>query len=72
MGTPNRMVPFIGMGFEIVGLVMGSVWIGKFLDDRYNGKGLFTAGVVVLSLVAWFIHLVMMLRRMDPGGGDEE
>lgn len=60
-----KLLIFSAMGMELVGAVLGAVWLGRWLDDEYDLKG---AGVLILSiaaLVGWLIHIVVLLRRLE-------
>jgi len=59
----DRGATFVGMGFEIVGLLLLGVWLGGFIDKKFALNGMGTAGMVILALVGWFIHLVQLLKK---------
>jgi MFS-type transporter involved in bile tolerance (Atg22 family) len=65
MAKKNRMAAFAGIGFEIVGLMVGAVLIGQYLDERFNAKGMITAGFVILALTGWLIHVIYMLKSFS-------
>lgn len=60
----NKFIVFTGLGFEMVGLVLGSMWLGSMIDAYYHLPGLGTAGLIILTMVGWIYHLVFMLNRM--------
>jgi len=59
------MAAFIGIGFEIIGLLVAAVFVGQYLDEKYQAKGLIMAGFIVLALTGWLIHLVAMLKNFE-------
>ena len=73
MANPNKSIAFVGIGFEIIALLIAGVTIGGAIDRRFNLKGLGTAVMVIASLVLWFIHLIHLLKSMnqDRGPGDD-
>ncbi len=56
---------FMGMGFELVGLVIGCIYLGGQLDKYFSWPGYATAGLVVLSMVGWIVHLIVLLKRFQ-------
>jgi hypothetical protein len=68
----NRMAAFVGIGFEIVGLLVFAVLFGDYLDTYFAAKGLITAGLVVLALTGWVIHVVVMLRGFEKDTEGEQ
>ena len=58
----NKYIVFAGVGFELIGLIVVSVYAGEFLETKYPTKGLWVAGLILLSLVGWMIQLVYMLK----------
>ena len=63
MKKRNPGVVFIGMGFEAVFIVIGSVFVGEAVDKAMGWHGLGVAIVLVLGLVAWFVHMIVMVRQ---------
>lgn len=61
----KKMAAFVGIGFEVVGLIIAAVWAGGWLDARYNLKGMATAGLVIVALVGWFVHILWMLKSFE-------
>lgn len=61
----GKMAAFVGIGFEVVGLLIASVWVGGWLDTKFQLKGMATAGLVVLALAGWFVHIIWMLKRFE-------
>jgi hypothetical protein len=56
---------FAGMGFELIGLVLGSLWLGTVLDEHFQTKGMWVAGMSVLALAGWILHLIQMLKMVE-------
>lgn len=61
----NKYIVFIGVGFELVGLIIGGVFLGEFLEGKIPSKGLWTSGLIVLALIGWFIHLMVLLKNSE-------
>ncbi len=58
----GKAIVFAGMGFELVGLIVVSLYIGQALDKTFELKGLATASLSLLVLAGWLIQLVYMLK----------
>ena len=62
---------FAGMGFELAGLIVGGLYLGKHLDDTYNLKGLATAGMAFTVLAGWLVHLVILIKSFEKSSSTE-
>lgn len=62
----RQYVVFLGLGFEILGLVVSMVYIGSLVDEHYHWEGMGVAAGAVLAMVAWLVHVIVILRRLDP------
>ena len=60
----NYMI-FVGMGFEITALIIGSVYLGKALDNHWGTKGYFVAGLIVVSLIGWITRVLFLLAKIQ-------
>ncbi len=54
---------FIGMGFELLGLILGGLYLGQIVDKAMGWPGYGLAMIVVACLVSWIVHLVFLLKR---------
>lgn len=64
---------FIGLGFELVGLIMATLYVGRLIDETYGWSGLGVASMVLLGTAGWFYHLIILLKRFmeeDKSEGD--
>ncbi len=66
----NKYIVFAGIGFELVGLIVVSVYAGEYLETIKPTKGLWVAGLILLSLVGWMIHLLAMLKSTQKQKSD--
>ena len=62
---------FMGMGFELVGIVLASHYLGSMLDIRFSLGGLGIAGALLLGLVGWVMHIVYLLMRMQRANAQD-
>lgn len=65
----SRLLVFLGLGTEIVGLILAAVWLGGILDERFHTKGLFLSLLSFLFLIGWMVHILVLIKRMKA---DEE
>jgi F0F1-type ATP synthase assembly protein I len=61
----KKYLVFIGIGFELVAIILTCIFIGQKLDEKYHGKGMFLIGFSVLGLTGWLIHVLKMLRHFE-------
>lgn len=66
----NKYIVFAGIGFELVGLIIVSVYAGEYLETIKPTKGLWVAGLILLSLVGWMVHLLYMLKNTQKQKSD--
>lgn len=58
------------MGFELVGLIVGCFYLGQYIDEKHQTKGLAFVGLSVACLIGWLIRVIWMLNRINKE--DEE
>jgi FtsH-binding integral membrane protein len=61
----NRTFILSALGFELTGLIVGSIFIAAALEERIPSRGLWTAGLIVLAFAGWFIHALHLLKKMN-------
>lgn len=59
---PNKMARFAGLGVQMAAVIVGSVWLGIFLDGKYNNGG--KAWTVCLSLFGVALALYQVIREV--------
>ena len=63
--NPNKYWIFLSMGFELVGLVITSVFIGQSLDEKLGTRGLSLLFLTLACLAGWMVHLIFLLKRIE-------
>lgn len=59
----NKYIVFASIGFELVGLIIGALWLGNYLLG--NGYSQATQAFCVLgAFLIWFISLIIKLKSM--------
>jgi F0F1-type ATP synthase assembly protein I len=61
----NRYVVFVGMGIELVGIILTAVYVGQLLDAKYGTKGLGIAGLPMIGLAGWITHIVVLTKKIE-------
>ncbi|MEY4617402.1 MAG: hypothetical protein RJB66_2362 [Pseudomonadota bacterium] len=61
----SKWLVFVGIGFEAVGIVLASIWLGQYLDEHFQSKGLFTILLTFTGLGGWFARIFFLLKRMS-------
>lgn len=58
----NKYIVFAAIGFELIGLILFSLWAGQWLQDKgYAGA---QAICVVLGFFIWFTSLIIKLKKL--------
>ncbi len=72
--VPGPWIMAVGLGFEFVGLVLGAVFLGSWLDGMYQtGSTFVLVGLVVALTVAfWQVWRVAQaqMKAWEEGGED--
>jgi preprotein translocase subunit Sss1 len=55
----------MSMGFEIVGVVFFAIFVGRWLDGKYNLNGLATAGLIAVGFVGWLVHVILIAKQLQ-------
>ncbi|MBK9324674.1 MAG: AtpZ/AtpI family protein [Bdellovibrionaceae bacterium] len=69
----NKYLIFSSIGFELVGIIVASIYFGQSLDDKYQTKGMALIALIFIGLVSWLTHVIILLRRFqkdEPNGED--
>ncbi len=65
MSKKNPALAFVAMGFELVGLLLASLYLGQWLDETYKTSPWFTLGLVVVGVVGWMLHIFLLIKQID-------
>jgi hypothetical protein len=63
MGKKEYLV-FLGLVFELVGLVISLVYAGHYFDQKMGYSGPGVAGGAVIALVIWVYHLMRAFKNL--------
>ena len=61
----KRAYFFIGMGFELVGIILVTLYLGQIIDDKYSLGGIAIAFLTMGGLLGWLIHLMWLVKRFE-------
>lgn len=62
---------YMALGFELIGLIVVLVWLGRWADTALGWGGWGLIGGVTIAFVGWVTHLyfvVQMLAKQDKSG----
>lgn len=68
----KKYIVFAGMGFELVGIMMASIYLGDIIDKNYQTKGLGMAGLMFLGLASWLTHVIVLARRFEKENSNDK
>ncbi len=60
----NKYIVFIAIGFELISLLLISIWLGDYLVKNGYGKNS-TAFTVLGAFLLWFISLILKLKKAN-------
>lgn len=60
------------MGFEIVGLIVGSYFLGQILDEKFKTGGLSFVFLSLACLIGWLIRVIWLVNRLQKQEEKEE
>lgn len=66
----KKTLVFVGIGFELVGLILAGLMLGQHLDKTYDLNGLSTAGISLIVLAGWLVHLVYLIKQFQKNETD--
>jgi len=61
----NKYLIFTSIGFELVGIMVASIYLGQTLDEHFQTKGVALIVLMFAGLASWFTHLIFLLRRFQ-------
>ncbi|HEY8271011.1 MAG TPA: AtpZ/AtpI family protein, partial [Pseudobdellovibrionaceae bacterium] len=56
----NKYLIFASMGFELVGIMLASIYLGQLIDKTYQTKGFGLIVLMFFGLVSWLTHVVLL------------
>jgi hypothetical protein len=68
----KKVLVFTAIGFECVGLVAACVLIGRWLDAKYGWNSMGSAMGAIIGVVAWVMHLLVLLRQLNKDDDQPE
>lgn len=68
----NKLIVFVGMGFELVGIILACIYLGKAMDENWGTRGMGLALVPMVGLVGWIVQIVMLTKRFDKAEPDSD
>jgi F0F1-type ATP synthase assembly protein I len=61
----NKYIVFAGMGFELIGIIIATLILGQWLDEKFNLKGLSMIGFSMAGLSGWIYHIILLAKKME-------
>lgn len=56
---------FVSIGFEFIGIVVLAYLLGQYLDNKYQGAGMYSAGAIVFGFFVWIAHILILLKKTN-------
>lgn len=67
----NKYIVFASIGFELIGLLVVAIWLGKYLAEKGYGTAA-QAFCVLGAFFVWFISLIMKLKALKTPESSQE
>lgn len=61
----NKYLVFVGIGFELIGLILVAIYLGKHLVESLSWNKNTSAFLVIGAFVVWFVSLFTKLKKMN-------
>ena len=61
----KKYAVFIGMGFELLGIVLVGLYLGVKLEEKYPMKNLWPVLLIFAALAGWFYRVIVLLKRLN-------
>lgn len=61
----NKYIIFASIGFELIGLLVAAIWLGRYLTDKGYGGTAVEAFCILGAFLVWFISLMMKLKSLQ-------
>lgn len=68
----NRYLIFASMGFELVGIMLASIYLGQKIDENYGTKGVALIALMFIGLASWLAHMIMLLRQIEKNNSESD
>lgn len=63
---------FMGIGFELLALVMGALFLGREIDRYFAWPGYGVAFTVISVMAGWIYHLIILLKKFMDAADRED
>lgn len=67
----KKYLIFASIGFELVGIVIASIYLGQIIDKTYQTRGLALIALMFIGLASWLIHVLLLLRRFQKNDAED-
>lgn len=61
----NRYIVFVGIGFELIALILVAIYLGQYLAEKHGIGDWVKAILIVVAFIVWFISLVVKLKANE-------
>ncbi len=61
----KKYAAFIGIGFELIGIVLVCLWVGIEVEKWFPMKNLWPVVFVLGGLAGWFYRVIVLLKKLN-------
>jgi len=68
----KKYLIFASIGFELVGIMLGTIYLGQAIDKTYQTKGMALIALMLIGLASWLTHVILLLRRFQKNESEDK
>lgn len=61
----RKMMAFLGIGFEIVILIILALLVGQAIDESMKWKGIGMTAMICLAFLLWGVHIWSIVKKYN-------
>lgn len=68
----TKYMVFLSIGFELVGLMVASYYIGPAIDRTFSLHDVGFLVLSIISLIGWLARVIWLLKRIENSENQEK
>lgn len=68
----TKYLVFLSIGFELVGLMLASYFIGPAIDKTFSLHNVGFLVLSIISLIGWLVRVIWLLQRIEKSENQEK
>jgi ATP synthase protein I len=63
--TDSKTLQYSGLGIQLVVVILVFLWIGIWLDGKFNTKVIFTLSLTLIGFAAGFYNFFLTIKKLS-------